>query len=53
MLVAARSIAVVWRCKAAAKGACQGATSLARDDHLLSQSLIEAVDALLVSIGYR
>lgn len=35
------------------KGADQGATSVAREDHLLSQSLIEAVGALIASIWYR
>lgn len=29
------------------KGACQGVTSVARDDHLLGQSLIDAVGALI------
>lgn len=35
------------------KGACQGATSVARDDHPLSQSLIEAVGALITNIWHR
>lgn len=29
------------------KGACQGVTSVGRDDHLLGQSLIDAVGALI------
>jgi len=34
-------------------GACQRAPSVAKDDHLLSQSLIQAVGALIASIWYR
>lgn len=43
--------AVVRRCTMGVcswpKGACQGVTSVARDDHLLGQSLIDAVGALI------
>jgi hypothetical protein len=52
-----RPEAVVRRCTMGVcswpKGACQGVTSVARDDHLLSQSLIELIAALIASIWHR